>query len=479
VEFAGRQVYEYSELRSTLGVQSRECENRTMLGDTVMLKKMQISRRLFLKGAVAAAAAPYVITSTALGAGERPPASERMTLGHLGIGNQGGGHFGGMLGNAGVQILAVCDVRKNVRDSCQKRVDDRYAQERSSGKYQGCAAYNDFRELMARQDIDGCIIAVPDHWHALVSIAAAQSGKDIYCEKPMALTIRQARAMVNAVRRYGRVFQTGSQQRSSSEFRKGCEYVRNGRIGKVTDVYVNIGGPSSEKQFPEEPIPAGFDWDFWLGPAPWAPHNSERCSGNYGGGWRQVRDYSGGMMTDWGAHHLDITQWGLGMDDSGPVAIYPPESGKFPTLTYTYANGTNVHHFWSADGQAQKQYKLPEGKNGANGVLFVGEKGWVEVNRGHFACFPGSIDTPLGPSETPLYKSPGHHEDWFNCIKTRQRPICDVEIGCRSVSVCHLGNIAYWTGRSLKWDPIKEEFIGDAEANRWLDRPMRAPWRLV
>ena len=441
--------------------------------------KMQVSRRLFLKGAVAAAAAPYVITPTALGAGDRPPASERLTLGHIGIGNQGSGHFGSMLGNAGAQILAVCDVRKTVRDSCQKRVDNKYADERSSGKYQGCAAYNDFRELMTRGDVDAFIIAVPDHWHALISIAAAKAGKDIYCEKPMALTIRQARAMVNAVRRYGRVFQTGSQQRSSQEFRKGCEYVRNGRIGKVTDVYVGVGGPSSDKQFPEEPIPEGFDWEFWLGPAPWAPHNAERCSGNYGGGWRHVRDYSGGMMTDWGAHHFDITQWGLGMDATGPVEIHPPESGKFPTLTYKYATGTLLHHFWSADGQGQRQYKLPEGKNGANGILFVGEKGWVEVNRGYFACFPESIDTPLGPGETPLYKSPGHHQDWFNCIKTRQKPICDVEIGCRSVSVCHLGNIAYWTGRSLKWDPANEVFIGDDEANRWLDRPMRAPWRLV
>ena len=415
-----------------------------------MPQKLQLNRRLFLKGAMAAAAVPYVITSAALGAGDRPPASERLTLGHIGIGNQGSGHFGSMLGNAGVQILAVCDVRKTVRDACQKRVDDKYADERTSGKYQGCAAYNDFRELMARQDVDAFIIAVPDHWHALISIAAAKAGKDIYCE-----------------------------QRSSPEFRKGCEFVRNGRIGKVTDVYVGVGGPSSDKQFPEEPIPEGFDWDFWLGPAPWVLHNAERCSGNYGGGWRHVRDYSGGMMTDWGAHHFDITQWGLGMDATGPVEIHPPESGKYPTLTYKYANGTLVHHFWSADGKAQNQYKLPEGKNGPNGVLFVGEKGWVEVNRGHFACFPESIDTPLGAGETPLYKSPEHHQDWFNCIKTRQKPICDVEIGCRSVSVCHLGNIAYWTGRSLNWDPVKEVFVGDDDANRWLDRPMRAPWRLV
>jgi predicted dehydrogenase len=447
-----------------------------------MLQKMQLTRRLFLKGAVGAAAAvaaPYIITSPALGAGDRPPASERLTLGHLGIGNQGGGHFGGMLGNAAVQILAVCDVKQTVRDSCQKRVDERYAQERSSGKYQGCAAYNDFRELIARGDIDAVIIAVPDHWHALVTIAAAEAGKDIYCEKPMALTVRQARAMVTAVRRYGRVFQTGSQQRSSQEFRRACELVRNGRAGRIKEVFVNVGGPSSEKQFPEEPIPAGFDWDFWLGPAPWAPHNAERCSGNYGGGWRQVRDYSGGMMTDWGAHHFDIAQWGLGMDDSGPIEAAAPNAGTYPTLTYKYANGVLMHHYWSPADNKQNQYKLPEGKQGVNGVLFVGDKGWVEVNRGYFRCFPEAIGEPLRPGETGLYKSPGHHQDWMNCIKTRQRPICDVEIGCRSVTVCHLGNIAYWTGRCIKWDPAKEETLRDEEAGRWLDRPMRAPWSLT
>jgi predicted dehydrogenase len=445
-----------------------------------MPRKSQVTRRLLLKGAVAAAAAPYVITSSALGAGDRPPASERLTLCHIGIGNQGSGHFGAMLGNGAVQILAVCDVKETVRDSCQKRVDERYAAESAAGTYKGCAAYNDFRDVMARGDVDAVIIAVPDHWHALVAIAAAKSGKDIYCEKPMALTIRQARAMVSAVRRYGRVFQTGSQQRSSPEFHKACELVRNGRIGNVKEVFANIGGPSTEKQFPEEPVPAGFDWDMWLGPAPWNPFNSERCSGSYSDGWRLVRDYSGGMMTDWGAHHFDIGQWGLGMDTSGPVEAVPPDAGEFPTLTYKYANGVLMHHFWSADGQAQNQYKLPEGKRGVNGVLFVGDSGWVEVNRGYFACYPEAIgDKPIGPNEIHLYKSPGHHQDWLNCVKTRQRPICDVETGCRSVSVCHLGNIAYWLGRRIRWDPVKEEILGDEEAARWLDRPMRAPWRLT
>jgi predicted dehydrogenase len=428
-----------------------------------MLRGIVVSRRDLLKGAAALVlAGPYVITSSALGAPGRAAASNRLTMAHIGIGNQGSGHFGGMLGNGEVQILAVCDVRKWVRDRCQKAVEDRYAQAMAGGQYKGCAAYNDFRDVAARSDIDAVVIAVPDHWHALVAIEMAKSGKDIYCEKPLALTVRQARAMVTAVRRYGRVFQTGSQQRSDTEFRTACELVRNGRIGQVKHVGVSVGGPSTERQYPEQPIPDGMDWDMWLGPAPWAPYNEERCSGNYGGGWRLCRDYSGGMMTDWGAHHFDIAQWGLGMDDSGPVEIHPPDGKNYKRLTYIYANGIPMTH---GDGGA--------------GILFTGTKGTVEVTRGWFKTNPPEIaKEPLGPNDIRLYHSRGHMADWFQCVKTRRRPICDVEVGCRSVTVCHLGNIAYWLGRSLKWDPVKEEIIGDEEASRWLDRPMRAPWRL-
>jgi len=428
-----------------------------------MEKKMAVSRRGFLKGAAALAlAGPYMITSQALGAGSTPAAGNRLTMAHIGIGNQGSGHFGSMLGNSQAQILAVSDVRKWVRDRCQKAVEDRYAQARAAGEYKGCAAYNDFRDVAARTDIDAVVVAVPDHWHALVAIAMVESGKDVYCEKPLALTIRQARAMARAVRRYGRVFQTGSQQRSGGEFRKACELVRNGRIGKVVSVNVNVGGPSTERHYPEQPVPPGMDWDMWLGPAPWAPYNEERCSGNYGGGWRMVRDYSGGMMTDWGAHHFDIAQWGLGMDESGPVEITPPDGKDVKRLTYKYASGVTVYH-----------------GGGGRGIVFNGTDGKIEVDRGYFKSYPDEIgQQPLGPGDVRLYASNDHMGDWLKCVKTRKRPICDVEVGCRSVSVCHLGNIAYWLGRPLKWDPAKEEIIGDPEASRWLDRPMRAPWRL-
>ncbi len=342
----------------------------------------------------------------------RPAASDRLTLAHIGIGNRGNDHFNAILGNGKTQILAVCDVKKSVRDKCQNTVNERYAADRSAGTYKGCDAYNDFRDVMARTDIEGVIISVPPHWHALIAIEAARAGKDIYCEKPMALTVRQARAMVEAVRRYGRVFQTGSQQRSSSEFRKACELVRNGRIGDVKTVHVAVDGPSTEKQFPEEPVPEGFDWNFWLGPAPWAPFNSERCSGNYGGGWRFVRDYSGGMMCDWGAHHFDIAQWGLGMDNSGPVEIHPPDGQEYKTLTYKYANGVVMYRAGKTD----------QGQN-VNGILFTGTKGQVEVNRGYFKSYPDSIgQQPIGPTDINLYKSNDHMGDWLSCVRSAPPP---------------------------------------------------------
>ena len=424
----------------------------------------RITRRDLLKGTVLAVGAPTIIPSGTWGSPNRPAPSNRITVAHIGIGNQGPGHFGWVLGNSSCQILAVCDVKKEVRDKFQKQANDRYAKEKESGTYKGCDAYVDFREVMARDDIDAVVIATPDHWHALITVAAARAGKDIYCEKPMALTVREARAMVSAVRRYGRVFQTGSQQRSGSEFRKACELVRNGRIGKIKAVHVGVGGPSSEKEFTPEPVPDGLDWDTWLGPAPWKPYNHERCSGDYGGGWRQVRDYSGGMMTDWGAHHFDIAQWGLGMDDSGPVEIHPPDGKEYKSLTYKYANGIPMYH-----GGGPKK----------GGIQFIGENGIVGVDRGYLDSWPPEIiKQDIGPNDIHLYNSRGHQADWLECIRTRRRPICDVEIGCRSVTVCHLGNIAHWLKHSIKWDPVKEEIIGDEEAGRWLSRPMRAPWTL-
>jgi predicted dehydrogenase len=421
----------------------------------------RVSRRAFLRNAAAAAAGaaavPLFIPRHVLGASASGPApSDKLRAGFIGIGGMGGGHLGNWLGRSDVEIVAVCDVNSQHRDKAKERVE---------AKRKGCDAYTDFRELLARSDVDVVCIAAPDHWHAFIAIAAAKAGKDMYCEKPMSLTIGQARAMVQTVRRYERVFQTGSQQRSDARFRRACELVRNGRIGKVKEVWVDVGGPSRECNLPEQPVPDYMNWDMWLGPAPWAPYNAMRCAMDYGKGWRQWRDYSGGMMTDWGAHHFDIVQWALGMDESGPVEIAPPDGKNVKHLTYRYADGTVVYHGRGPGARRQ--------------ILFIGEQGKVHVDRGGMECEPDGLDKqPAGPRDAQLYRSPGHAEDFFRCVRSRKRPICDVEIGCRSVTVCHLGNIAYWLGRPLKWDPEKEDFIGDAEASRWRYRPARAPWHL-
>lgn len=435
-----------------------------------MSQRNRVTRRAFLHGAAAAVAAPYIVPASALGRDGWKPPSERITLGFIGIGNMGGGHLGDVLSNwrKELQIVAVCDVDGVKRENARKRVEEAYADARQAGTFKGCDEHHEFEQLLGRKDIDAVLCAVPDHWHAIVAIAACKAGKDIYSEKPLTLTIREAQALTAAVRRYNRVFQTGSQQRSEWNFRFACELVRNGRIGKLQTVHVNIGEPSEERYYPEEPVRERFDWERWLGPAPWQPYNAERCSGNYSGGWRRVRDYSGGMTTDWGAHHFDIGQWGMGMDENGPVEILPLDKEKNEPMTFIYANGVRMIRSNHAEGHGN-----------VNGVLFTGTNGRVEVNRGYLKTWPESLmNERFGPDEIHLYESPGHKQDWINCIRTRKRPICDVAIGASTVTVCHLGNIAYWLRRPIKWDPVKGEIIGDTEASRWLDRPRRAPWRL-
>ena len=425
-----------------------------------------LTRRRFLgsaaRGAAAAVAMPYFIPAAALGRDGATAPSNRINIGCIGMGIRMGEILGWFLSSDSAQILAVSDVYESKREKAKSRVETSYAEKAGGQTYKGCDAYNEFREILERSDIDAVIIAVPDHWHAGVAMLAMEAGKDVYCEKPLSLTIRQAESLVTAARRYGTVFQTGTQQRSSSEFRHACELVRNGRIGKVRQVVVNVGGPSTDKPMPEEPIPAGFDYDRWLGPAPWRPYNSECVLGQYGGGWRRFRDFSGGEMTNWGAHHFDIAQWGLGMDGSGPVEIHPPDGKEYKNLTYRYANDVVMI------------------KGEANGVRFVGDDGTITVNRGYFKSTPDSIGKEtIGPNDVRLYVSNNHMQNWLDCIKTRQEPIADVSIGCSSVTVCHLGNIAFWLGRSIRWDPEARQMIGDEEAARWLERPARANWSFV
>jgi len=424
-----------------------------------MSSAVQMSRRRFLGRTAASIGAgvsfPYVLTSTALGGPAKAPANQRITLGFIGCGGMGNSHLERFLRNRRVQVLAVCDVDRGRREAAAKKVGP------------GCATYNDYRKLLDRDDIDAVVIATPDHWHALTAIDACRAGKDVYCEKPLSLTIEEGRAMVRAVRRYNRVFQTGSQQRSADNFRFACELVRSGYIGKLHTIRVGIGGAPTCGWEPDTDPPPGLDWNMWLGPAPWVRYNPKRCFYNF----RWFYAYSGGKMTDWGAHHNDIAQWGNGTDDSGPIEIEGtatfPADGLYDTAVsfevhYKYANGVTL--ICSSQG---------------HGAKFEGTDGWVHVDRGFLKTQPEDLmKVKLRPDDVHLYRSPGHHADWLNCIESRKRPICDVEIGHRSVTVCHLGNIAIRLGRKIRWDPRAERIVGDEVAQRWTTRPMRAPWHL-
>jgi predicted dehydrogenase len=433
-----------------------------------MIKIKKISRRQFIGRAVgtagAAMAFPYIVPASALGGAGNATPSERITLGFIGTGKQSQHLMRSFLNSPGTQVLAACDVDKLKLERGKKIVEDFYAG-KNGGSYKGCDTYGYFRDLLARDDIDAVVIATPDHWHAVIVIESAKAGKDIYCEKPLSQTIVEARTMVNTVRRYGRIFQTGSMQRSDWHFRLGCELVRNGYIGELKTINVNVGGPPADEPLPAQPVPDYLNWDMWLGPALWRPYNSELSPNiSFDGfpNWRYHSKFGGGGMTDWGAHHFDIAQWGMGMDESGPVEIHPPDGKEYKVLTYKYASGVTV----TRSGRAR-------------GVLFEGTKGEVLTDRGFLQTKPENLkDQQIGPNEIHLYVSKNHYVDWLDAVRKRSRPICDIETGCRSVTVCHLGNIAYKLGRPLKWDPKREVFVADAEANRLLSRPMRSPWHI-
>jgi len=431
-----------------------------------MKQGTRLSRRHVLQGMGVAFSVPTIIPRTALGLGGRLPPSERIRLGFIGMGKQNRGLLGRFIREKDTQVLAVCDVDTTRRNHARDEVNKFYGNE-------DCAAYNDYRDLVARDDIDAVVIATPDHWHTHPIVDAAKTRKHIYCEKPLTLTIAEAKVCIEAVNKYGVIFQTGSQQRSGQEFRTACEAVRNGRIGKVLRVYASVGGPSRWCDLPEEPMEPGLDWNMWLGQAPWRPYNSvlsPRGVHDHFPAWRAYREYSGGGMTDWGAHHFDIAQWGLGMDDSGPVEVIPPENPASGIgVRWIYENGVELIH---------------GGYEGRGGVNFVGTDGVVYVDRGRLQSWPEEIvKEPLGDNEPiRLYRSPGHLRDWLDGIRENRQPICPVEVGARSVTVCHLGNLAYWTGQRLKWDPKNWRFIEPAEANEWLDgirrEPRRDPWQL-
>ncbi|MCK4291701.1 MAG: Gfo/Idh/MocA family oxidoreductase [Planctomycetes bacterium] len=442
------------------------------------IRTKNITRRQFLTSSAAATGAallaPTIVPASVFGAN---PPGERITAGFIGVGRMGTGDLRETLGFKQVQVVAVCDVDSNRAELAKQRVEQHYAKQKADGTYKGCAKYSDFRDLIARDDIDVVMIATPDHWHALPAIAAAKAGKDIFLQKPLSLTIEEGRVLSDSVRRYGRVFQVGSQQRSDSRFRQACELVRNGRIGQLKTVKVGFGTDPGTDVTPPMPVPEELDYDFWLGPAPWAPYTEKRVHPQKGygrPGWLRIADYGAGMITGWGSHHNDIAQWGMGTEYTGPVEIeataeFPKDGlwdvhGNF-SITYKYANGVTVT---CADSRKNKQ-----------GILFEGTEGWVYIKRGQIDADPKSLLTStIKPGETHLYKSSSHKGNLFECIKSRKQTVAPVEIAHRSCSVCLLGDIAMRLGRKLRWDPDREQFINDPGANKLLSKPMRSPWHL-
>jgi len=433
-----------------------------------------LKRREFLTkttGLVAAAfAAPAIVPAKVLGRNGQVLPSEKITMACIGVGWQGTGNMENFLREKDCQVVAVCDVDKKHLQNAKRIVDRKYGNH-------DCQPYGDFREVMTRQDIDTVMLGLPDHWHAIVAIAAAKSGKDIYGEKPLSHDLKEGRAMVNAVDQHRRIWQTGSWQRSQSNFRFGAELVRNGRIGKVHTV--EVGLPAGHSDFARtfgqtelQPPPPELDYEFWLGPAPYAPYAVERVHKN----WRWHLDYGGGQLMDWVGHHNDIAHWGLDFDNTGPISIkgrgdYPKDGFRDTATKYwvecEYASGVKTI---LAGGYREIQ----------SGTKWIGDLGWVYVNRG------GVIETEpksllreqFGPSEVHLYHSPGHFRNFLDCVKSREQTITPCETAHRSATPGHLGQISMLLGRRIKFNPETEEIIGDETASSMLSRAYRAPWHL-
>ena len=399
------------------------------------------TRRQFLKTASAAVAAPYVITSSALGDADRPPASERIVMGGIGIGNMGRGDQGAFLKRPDVQYVAASDVREGARDKAKGEADKRYGNS-------DCQLYTDFRELLARTDIDAVHVATPDHWHAIMVIEACRNGKDVYCQKPETLTLREGPLMIEAARRYSRVVSGGS-QRVLQDYRAVVDPCWSGELGTIKSINVNVEPLSKPCDLPGEPVPEEIDWDMWLGPAPWAPYNAKRCDGNFGtrgGSWRSYIDYSGGGMTDWGAHHFGGATFAVDVRELQPeeVIYHDTKEGKY--LTYRYPNELLLYH--NRPGMENMQVE-------------------------------GTPGEQREPKPVPTYKGKGGiYGDFIHCVKTREKPFRDIELAVNSVMVSHLGIVSYTLQRSLKWDSVSQQFVGDDEANRFLDRARREPWQL-
>lgn len=434
-----------------------------------------LSRRRFLRNTLAATAGaagfPYIVPASALGKDGHVAPSNRVVIASIGVGGQGRYDTMGLMNVPQAQVVAVCDVDTNHRNQAKQMVEEFYTAKNDTA-WKGCATYNDFREVVARPDIDAVMCATPDFSHAIVSVAAAKAGKDIYCEKPLANSIPESRAIFDAVTRYRRVLQTGSHERSRDNARYAAELVRNGRIGKLHTIRVNMPidnhGPIGPQ--PEMPVPEGFDYDLWLGPAASAPYTEKRCHFWF----RYILDYSGGEMTDRGAHILDLAQLGNGTDHTTPISVEGtgdfPKDGLFNTamaynFRFEYANGVQL---------------LGESV-GPRGVKFEGEDGWIfiHVHGGDLeASNPALLKEVIGPDELQLGRSRGHHEDFVKCVITRGEPKAPAYVGHHTACMCHMANIAMKRGHKLLWDPATEQFTNDDDANRMLMPAIRGTWQL-
>ena len=429
----------------------------------------QVSRRNFLKSSAILSAGFMIVPRHVLGGQGYIAPSDTINLGFIGTGRQSRGLGPRFMKTEGCRMLAACDVDASKLERFSGLVRKHYKEE--NGNTRGMSesdyhTYRDFRELIARDDIDAVIIATPDHWHAIIAIEAMKDGKDVYCEKPLAYTVKEGRAMVKAARKYERVLQTGSMQRSRENFRHACELVRNGYIGDIKEVKVSVGGPPEVCNLPEEDPGRDIQWDMWIGPSAYRPYHSELAPPipeQFWPKWRYYKGFGGGMVTDWGAHMFDIAQWALGMDHSGPVEFLPP-AGDREFLTMKYENGIEMTHEEFGRG---------------NAVRFIGSKGTLDVSRSFLDSNPASLAAhKIKETEIRLYKSDNHYADFLQAMRNRSKPICDVEIGHRTSSVCNIVNICYELNRPLQWNPEKEKFVKDKEASKMLGRKFRAPWKL-
>lgn len=437
------------------------------------MAEKKLNRRNFIKQTTALTAAtvafPHIIPASARGADGNVAPSNRTVLGCIGVGSQGTGNMRNFLRFKEVQVVAVCDVDRKHRRAAQNIVNQSYDNT-------DCDDHDDFRDLLARNDLDAVSIAVPDHWHAIPAIAAANRGLDIYAEKPLALTISQGRAMVDAVNRNQTVWQTGSWQRSQPHFRKACELVRNGRVGEVHTVKIGLPTGSGCEIVSEQPIPDGFDYDFWLGPAPEAPYHEKRCHWNF----RWILDYSGGQLTDWAAHHCDIANWAMGTEYTGPVEV--EGKGEFPgDGLWDAANNYMVKCKFSAGASpvAPEGFEMHISNSFPMGARFEGTDGWLHVARSGLTTGPESIkNSTFGTDDIRLYKSRNHLRNFLDCRQTRDKTITPIEVAHRAITIAHLGNIAMKLERKIKWDPRNERFVNDPDAGRMLARAMRGSWHI-